>query len=184
MNAAHADYAIAAKALDVGYQSASGALNIVLQDFNLDVPEGEFLTIIGPSGCGKSTFLRAVADLVQPVKGSLEVFGSKPVDSRLKRDVSFVFRDSTLLPWRTVRSNVELGLELEGKTTESQRRATSTALLQLVGLSDVADLHPRQLSGGMRMRVSIARALATQPKILLMILVQMKKKLMMNSNYK
>jgi len=70
MNAAHADYAIAAKALDVGYQSASGALNIVLQDFNLDVSAGEFLTIIGPSGCGKSTFLRAVADLVQPVKGS------------------------------------------------------------------------------------------------------------------
>ena len=167
MNAAHADFAIAAKALDVGYQSASGALNIVLQDFNLDVPEGEFLTIIGPSGCGKSTFLRAVADLVQPVKGSLEVFGSKPVDSRLKRDVSFVFQDSTLLPWRTVLENVLLPLQI-GKAGTEGSSGDANALLDMLGLSDFKNRYPGQLSGGQKQRVAIARALISKPKILLM----------------
>jgi NitT/TauT family transport system ATP-binding protein len=138
----------------------------VLDGITLRADRGEFISLIGPSGCGKSTLLRLLAGLSPVSSGSVKLDGMQPESAR--EIMSFIFQDATLLPWRTVRSNVELGLELEGKTTESQRRATSTALLQLVGLSDVADLHPRQLSGGMRMRVSIARALATQPKILLM----------------
>lgn len=138
----------------------------VLDGITFKAERGEFISLIGPSGCGKSTLLRLLAGLSPVSSGSVKLDGMQPESAR--EIMSFIFQDATLLPWRTVRSNVELGLELEGKTTESQRRATSTALLQLVGLSDVADLHPRQLSGGMRMRVSIARALATQPKILLM----------------
>ena len=138
----------------------------VLDGITFKAERGEFISLIGPSGCGKSTLLRLLAGLSPVSSGSVKLDGMQPESAR--EIMSFIFQDATLLPWRTVRSNVELGLELEAKTTESQRRATSTALLQLVGLSDVADLHPRQLSGGMRMRVSIARALATQPKILLM----------------
>jgi NitT/TauT family transport system ATP-binding protein len=138
----------------------------VLDGISLQAERGEFISLIGPSGCGKSTLLRLLAGLSGLSSGSVRLDGMLPESAR--EIMSFIFQDATLLPWRTVRSNVELGLELEGKSTEAQRRKTSTALLELVGLSDVADLHPRQLSGGMRMRVSIARALATQPKILLM----------------
>ena len=84
--------AIRAKSLAVGYRNPSGSSVAVLQDFDLDVPEGEFLTIIGPSGCGKSTFLRAVADLLPPLKGSLTVLGGSPTEARQRRDVSFVFQ--------------------------------------------------------------------------------------------
>jgi NitT/TauT family transport system ATP-binding protein len=94
MSATIETVAIAANALDVGYLTPSGAVAVVLKGFNLVVPEGEFLTIIGPSGCGKSTFLRAAADLLQPVSGSLAVFGGLASAARKRRDVSFVFQDS------------------------------------------------------------------------------------------
>ncbi len=138
----------------------------VLDDVSLDLARGDFVSLIGPSGCGKSTLLKLVSGLSPVSGGGITVDGMTPENAR--ELMSFIFQDATLLPWRTVIGNIELGLELEGGKTRPQRRAKAVELLGLVGLSDVADHYPRQLSGGMKMRVSIARALATRPKLLLM----------------
>ncbi|HXE22283.1 MAG TPA: ABC transporter ATP-binding protein [Rhodoferax sp.] len=139
-------------------------------DLSLDVGVGEFLTLLGPSGCGKSTFLRVVADLVQPSQGELQVLGVTPDVARLRRDIGFVFQDAALLPWRTALQNVELPLEVARGTTRSNKkaRATPRELLDLVGLKGVENAYPHELSGGMRQRVSIARALVSDPRMLLM----------------
>jgi NitT/TauT family transport system ATP-binding protein len=149
---------------DVGKTWSSGTT--VLDRINLTVAKGDFISLIGPSGCGKSTLLRLFSGLSPLSAGRITLDGMAPEDAR--EIMSFIFQDATLLPWRTVLGNVELGLELERRTTRQQRHAKCAELLKLVGLSDVANHYPRQLSGGMRMRVSIARALATRPKILLM----------------
>ena len=159
--------AIAANALDVGYRSTSGATTTVLKGFDLVVPEGEFLTIIGPSGCGKSTFLRAAADLLKPAVGSLAVMGGAASDARKRRDVSFVFQDSTLLPWRTVIENVLLPNAV-GSFEQRSDAPSAIELLELMGIENLCDRYPAQLSGGQRQRVAIARALISNPKILLM----------------
>jgi NitT/TauT family transport system ATP-binding protein len=137
----------------------------VLEGISFSVEKGEFVSIIGPSGCGKSTLLKLVAGLSVCSQGEIEVNGMTPANAR--EIVSFVFQDATLLPWRTVQKNAALALELEGRTRD-ETAMTTEKLLQLVGLSHVAQSYPRQLSGGMKMRVSIARALATRPRILLM----------------
>ncbi|WP_263378617.1 ABC transporter ATP-binding protein [Granulicella paludicola] len=137
----------------------------VLQGVDLSIERGEFVSIIGPSGCGKSTLLKLVAGLSLPSDGEIAVNGILPKNAR--QLVSFVFQDATLLPWRTVERNVALSLELEGRTRE-ETATTVQKLLELVGLSKVGKSYPRQLSGGMKMRVSIARALATRPRLLLM----------------
>ena len=137
----------------------------VLEAINLSVERGEFVSIIGPSGCGKSTLLKLVAGLSPCSSGEIEVNGMTPANAR--EIMSFVFQDATLLPWRTVQKNVALALELEGRTRE-EITSTTEKLLEFVGLTHVSDSYPRQLSGGMKMRVSIARALATRPRILLM----------------
>ena len=137
----------------------------VLDGIDLTIERGEFVSIIGPSGCGKSTLLKLVAGLTPCSRGEIAVNGMKPVDAR--KLVSFVFQDATLLPWRTVEKNVALALELEGRP-RAENEATTASLLELVGLSNVAQHYPRQLSGGMKMRTSIARALATRPRLLLM----------------
>jgi NitT/TauT family transport system ATP-binding protein len=137
----------------------------VLEEISFSVQRGEFVSIIGPSGCGKSTLLKLVAGLSPCSDGEIQVNGMTPANAR--EIMSFVFQDATLLPWRTVEKNVALALELEGRTREETASATEK-LLQLVGLSHVAGSYPRQLSGGMKMRASIARALATKPRILLM----------------
>ena len=149
---------------DVTKTWASGST--VLDQVSLTVAKGDFVSLIGPSGCGKSTLLKLLSGLSPLSSGRIAVDGMAPEAAR--EIMSFIFQDATLLPWRTVLGNVELGLELERKTTKDQRRAKSADLLKLVGLADVANHYPRQLSGGMKMRVSIARALATRPKILLM----------------
>jgi NitT/TauT family transport system ATP-binding protein len=159
--------AIAAEALQVGYRSPSGAVTVVLQDFDLTVPEGQFLTIIGPSGCGKSTFLRAAADLIAPLSGSLRVLGGPPSEARRQRHVSFVFQDATLLPWRTVIDNILLPHDVGPRRADSDR-ASADELLKLMGLGQLNDRYPAQLSGGQRQRVAIARALISHPRILLM----------------
>ncbi|MGH8831413.1 MAG: ABC transporter ATP-binding protein [Polaromonas sp.] len=141
-----------------------------IRDLSLDVGNGEFLTLLGPSGCGKSTFLRVVADLVPPSQGELQVLGVTPDVARLRRDIGFVFQDAALLPWRTALQNVELPLEVaRGKAHGAKAgRATPRELLELVGLKGCEQAYPHELSGGMRQRVSIARALVSDPRILLM----------------
>jgi NitT/TauT family transport system ATP-binding protein len=137
----------------------------VLEKITLTIERGEFVSILGPSGCGKSTLLRMIAGLTPLSEGAIAVNGMTPVNAR--ELMSFIFQDATLLPWRTVERNVGLGLELEW-ATRAVRTQKVSEMLALVGLSTVAKLYPRQLSGGMKMRVSIARALATRPRILLM----------------
>ena len=142
-----------------------GSKTPILQDISLSVPRGEFLSIIGPSGCGKSTLLKLIAGLTPLTSGEIIVNSRTPEAAR--KEVSFVFQDPTLLPWRTVEQNIALALDLEHKPRAESHAATAR-LLDLVGLSHVARHYPRQLSGGMKMRTSIARALATQPRLLLM----------------
>ncbi len=137
----------------------------VLENISLTIERREFVSILGPSGCGKSTLLRLIAGLTTLSTGEITVNGMTPVNAR--ELMSFIFQDPTLLPWRTVERNVGLGLELEW-ATRAVRAQKVSEMLSLVGLSAVAKLYPRQLSGGMKMRVSIARALATRPRILLM----------------
>jgi NitT/TauT family transport system ATP-binding protein len=141
---------------------------VALEDISFDVHDGEFVSLVGPSGCGKSTLLRMVAGLGPITSGEILVEGLPPTKARQEKgDTAFVFQDANLMPWRTALGNVELPLELrgEGKAT---RRVTATQALEQVGLGDAVKQYPRELSGGMRMRVSLARALAAHPRLLLM----------------
>jgi len=148
-----------------GLTKQYGSSRVVLQSIDLAVAKQEFVSIIGPSGCGKSTILKLIAGLSTPTSGSIRVDGMTPLNAR--KTVSFVFQDATLLPWRTVKDNIGLGLELEHVPSD-RRENEIAALLELVGLNQVAKSYPRELSGGMRMRVSIARALATNPRVMLL----------------
>jgi NitT/TauT family transport system ATP-binding protein len=159
---------IEAKGLAIGYPAEDGGGTIVLSDVDLIIERGDFLTILGPSGCGKSTLLRVIADLLPPLAGAISVLGNPPARARSRREVAFVFQDSTLLPWRTVRENVELPLQVGRANVTRPIEATSDELLALVGLAELADRYPDQLSGGQRQRVAIARALLCNPSILLM----------------
>jgi NitT/TauT family transport system ATP-binding protein len=136
-----------------------------LEDISLTVDRGEFVTLLGPSGCGKSTLLKLVSGLSPVSVGQVQVNGMTPENAR--ELMSFIFQDATLLPWRTVEENVGLGLELE-YAARSLRKERVAKMLELVSLERVARSFPRQLSGGMKMRVSIARALVSRPRILLM----------------
>ena len=137
----------------------------ILNSVSLTISKGEFVSIIGPSGCGKSTVLKLIAGLAVPTSGTISVDGMTPRNAR--ELIAFIFQDATLLPWRTVAQNVGLGLELEGIGKVPRNQKTSQ-LIELVGLQHMANAYPRELSGGMKMRVSIARALATSPRLLLM----------------
>jgi NitT/TauT family transport system ATP-binding protein len=127
---------------------------------NLDVRDGEFLSLVGPSGCGKSTALRIVAGLIAPTTGAVEWTHGRP-------EIGFVFQEPTLMPWRTVMANAWLPLELKGVAREDAEARSRSALAR-VGLGEFENAYPRELSGGMKMRVSIARAIAAKPKLLLM----------------
>ena len=141
---------------------------VALRDASLTVGQGEFISLVGPSGCGKSTILRIVAGLGPTSAGSVRIAGLPPERARRERqDMAFVFQDATLLPWRTVLTNVELPLQMRG-VGRAERRARALEALETVGLTEFAGEYPRQLSGGMRMRVSIARALAAKPSLMLM----------------
>jgi NitT/TauT family transport system ATP-binding protein len=132
------------------------------------VEAGGFLTLLGPSGCGKSTLLRVVADLVAPSAGTARVLGRSPAEARRDRAIGFVFQDSALLAWRTALQNVELPLEVGGRRRLPPGAPTPRDLLKLVGLEGWENSFPHELSGGMRQRVSLARALLGAPSLLLM----------------
>jgi NitT/TauT family transport system ATP-binding protein len=143
----------------VGKTFASGVA--ALNGFDLDVRPGEFVSLLGPSGCGKSTALRIIAGLAEPSTGAVAWAGD-----RRPLDLGFVFQEPTLMPWATVAANVRLPLDLHGLAHAGGQRAL--AALDRVGLGAFAAAYPRELSGGMKMRASIARALVTEPKLLLM----------------
>ena len=138
-----------------------------LQDIDLELAPREFVSLIGPSGCGKSTLLRVIGDLIEPTHGSVTINGKSARQARNDGDYGIVFQDSVLFDWRTVAKNIALPLEMLG--WERQRRRQRVAeMLDLVELTAFAEHHPWQLSGGMQQRVSIARALAFEPALLLM----------------
>ncbi len=136
-----------------------------LQDFNLDIREGEFFTLLGPSGCGKSTFLNVLAGLARKSGGSISIDGQPA--SGINREQGVVFQGYALFPWRTVLQNIEVGLEIR-KIPKRERRETAEQFLHLVGLAGFGQRYPHELSGGMRQRVAIARSLAYSPSLLLM----------------
>ena len=131
-----------------------------LKEVSLDIATGEFVTIVGPSGCGKSTLLRIIAGLVTPTDGKIV----KPDSSK----GAFVFQDAALLPWRTVQKNAELLMELEDGFSKNERVSRASSALQQVGLKGFEDSYPHQLSGGMKMRLSLARSLVLSPEYLLL----------------
>ena len=138
----------------------------VLSDIDLAVFEGELVSIVGPSGCGKSTFLNAVDGLIRVTSGAILVNG-RAVDGP-GPDRAMVFQHDSLFPWRTVLENVMYGLDLQGRLARTERRERARALVELVGLAGFAEHYPHELSGGMRQRVNIARALVVEPQLLLL----------------
>lgn len=158
--------AVQAKDLSLVFETADAPVT-ALSAINLTIERGEFVSFIGPSGCGKTTLMRAIADLEQPTSGSLTVNGMSPGQARLDRAYGYVFQAAALYPWRNVLRNVMLPLEIMGLSAD-ERRAHAAKQLELVGLTGFENKFPWQLSGGMQQRVSIARALAFEPKLLLM----------------
>ncbi len=151
---------------DIGKTFSNGT--VALQGFSLDVHDGEFISLLGPSGCGKSTALRLIADLSPPTAGQMDWTAHRTVaQGDIEREVGFVFQEPTLMPWATVYKNVYLPLKLSGVSKSAAQPHVEEAL-EMVGLGEFQDSYPRELSGGMKMRVSIARALVTKPKLLLM----------------
>jgi NitT/TauT family transport system ATP-binding protein len=145
--------------------AVKGGTFTALDDIALELPEGGFTTLLGPSGCGKSTLLRIIADVIEPTRGTVDLFGMTPRQARTSGLFGFVFQDPVLLPWRSALGNVELPLEAQG-VPKAERRERAMAQLQLVGLDGFEDRLPAKLSGGMARRVAIARALVVEPSIL------------------
>jgi NitT/TauT family transport system ATP-binding protein len=153
--------------VNMSFTRGGQVVTTALEDIDLDVRKGEFVSLIGPSGCGKSTLLRIVGDLIQPSSGEVTVNGKPAHRARLDRDYGMVFQAPVLFDWRTVQANVELPLEILGYD-KAKRTARAREMLELVELTDFVRHHPYQLSGGMQQRVAIARALTFEPAILLM----------------
>jgi NitT/TauT family transport system ATP-binding protein len=143
----------------------AGRLVTALQDVSVRFASRGFTALIGPSGCGKSTLLRLIADIIAPTRGRITLGGEAPSRARLRHEIGFVFQDASLLPWRDVLRNIRLPLEVAGRRAGE---AELLALIQRVGLRGFEHARPGQLSGGMRQRVSIARALVLRPRILLL----------------
>jgi NitT/TauT family transport system ATP-binding protein len=158
--------AIEIRGLSLTFKSADTPV-VALDDINLTIRRGEFVSFIGPSGCGKTTLLRVIADLEAPSVGVITVNAVSPDAARLNRAYGYVFQAPALYAWRSVLRNVMLPLEIIGMTA-SERKARAASYLSMVGLAGFERKFPWQLSGGMQQRVSIARALAFEPELLLM----------------
>ncbi len=146
---------------------SAGGRTTALEGIDLTIATGEFVSLIGPSGCGKSTLLRLIGDLIAPTSGTVTVNGKPARQARLDRDYGIVFQAPVLFDWRSVQANVALPLEIK-RMSKAQRDRRVRDMLELVELRDFARHYPYQLSGGMQQRVSIARALTLEPRILLM----------------
>ncbi len=158
---------VSVNALSLVYGAKGDAPVRALSDIQLAIGEGSFVALIGPSGCGKSTLLRILGDLLAPTEGSVTIGGNAPGQARLNREIGFVFQEAALLEWRRIRDNIALPLELRG-VGRAERERKADELIRLVGLDGFHNSWPRQLSGGMRQRAAIARALSTDPRILLL----------------
>ena len=156
---------IQARNVKLTFRPPNRAAVLALDAFDMDVEDGEFLSIVGPSGCGKSTFLNVLLGLIKPDAGEVLMHGRRIAGPGSER--AMVFQEFGLLPWRTVQHNIELGLELK-RTAAAKRRLIAERLISLVGLAGFEDHYPHELSGGMKQRVGLARALATDPEVLLM----------------
>lgn len=156
--------ALTINGLSVSYQNGKKSLTAIF-DINLTVEKGEFVCIIGPSGCGKTTLLYTIAGLIHKQKGTV-LLGGQEINSPLRK-IGLVFQDSLLLPWRTVGKNISFGMEL-GKMSKSESKKRTKSLIKLVSLTGFENYYPHQLSGGMKQRVNLARALAYNPDILLL----------------
>jgi NitT/TauT family transport system ATP-binding protein len=159
---------IVARDVTAGYENRRAKTRLIaLRDVSLEIRRGEFLAIVGPSGCGKSTFINMVAGFLKPLSGSIEVEGQEVRGTSADR--AMVFQDYALLPWRTVEKNVRFAMENRGpKPSKEEQEQRIAEALALVGLTGFEKSYPHELSGGMRQRVGIARALVTKPSILLM----------------
>jgi NitT/TauT family transport system ATP-binding protein len=167
MTTMQAGAAIDVVAVEKRYGQRRGSGNVALRDVNLNVQSGEFVSLVGASGCGKTSLIRMIGGLAPYTAGSITIDGS-PVRGVPQR-LGFVFQDAALMPWRSVRQNVAMGLNEIAKTLSKQEaRGKVDAQLELVGLSKFADYYPRQLSGGMKQRAGLARALVSAPGLLLM----------------
>jgi len=166
MSTAQAAPVVSVAGVSKVFETTSGR-TVAIEGIDLVIAPGEFVSLIGPSGCGKSTLLRLIGDLTAPTAGSVTVKGKPARRARLDRDYGIVFQAPVLFEWRSVQANVALPLEVKGMSGPDRERRVQ-AMLELVELRDFARHYPYQLSGGMQQRVSIARALAIEPSILLM----------------
>lgn len=148
-------------------EKSFGSGTLAVSGMTLDIFKNEFISFLGPSGCGKSTLLKMISGLLRPTSGHIKILGNQNYDAEISEDIGFVFQDATLMPWATVEDNVFLPLRLKG-FSRKQASEEIEQILAKVGLKDFKRSYPRELSGGMKMRVSIARALITKPSLLLM----------------
>ena len=144
-----------------------GSGTLAVSGMTLNIFKNQFISFLGPSGCGKSTLLKMISGLLRPTTGSIKISGNKIHNMAISEDIGFVFQDATLMPWSTVQDNVFLPLRLKGFSRKQASEEIEKILVK-VGLKDFRRSYPRELSGGMKMRVSIARALITKPSLLLM----------------
>ena len=163
----HEEGRISIENLNMVYETDKGDKVTALTDVNLEIESSSFVSLLGPSGCGKTTLLRIIADLIAPTSGSVSVGGMSPTQARMARKLGMVFQSAVLYDWRSVLKNVEMPLEIM-HLPKGERRDRAEHMLEMVGLKDFAHRYPYELSGGMQQRVSIARALAVNPRILLM----------------
>ncbi|MBO9523425.1 MAG: ABC transporter ATP-binding protein [Nocardioidaceae bacterium] len=158
--------AISARHVGVTYQRR-GQVTEAVQDTSFELPNGSWMSLLGPSGCGKSTLLRVLADIVRPTEGAVLLSGRTPAQARAERAFALVSQQAAMLPWRRLRENVGLGLEVAG-TDKRERERRVEEVIDLVGLTGFERAYPHELSGGMKQRAAIARALTLRPNLLLM----------------